>query len=47
MVREGVVNRDFSTLDELEQSVCTRRQRISSVPEQVTALTNYHWLLTT
>lgn len=46
MVREGVANRDFSTLDELEQSVCIRCQRISAVPEQVTALTNYHWLPT-
>ena len=47
MVREGVANRDFSTLDGLEQSVCTRCQKISAVPEQVTALTNYHWLPTT
>jgi len=27
MVREGVANRDFSTLDGLEQSVCTRCQK--------------------
>ena len=46
MVREGVANRDFSTLDELEQSVCTRCQNISAMPEQVMALTNYHWLPT-
>jgi len=45
-VREGVANRDFSTLDELEQTVCTRCQKISAAPEQVTALTNYHWLPT-
>jgi transposase len=47
MVREGIANHDFSTLDGLEQSVCTRCQRISAAPEQVTALTNYHWLPTT
>jgi transposase len=47
MVREGIANQDFSTLDGLEQSVCTRCQRISAAPEQVTALTNYHWLPTT
>lgn len=47
MVREGVANRDFSTLDGLEQSICTRCQKISAVPEQVTALTSYHWLPTT
>lgn len=47
MVREGVANRDFSTLDELEQNICTRCQKISAVPEQVTALTSYHWLPTT
>jgi len=45
-VREGVANRDFSTLDELEQTICTRCQKISAAPEQVTALTNYHWLPT-
>ncbi len=47
MVREGVANRDFSTLDALEHSVCTRCQKISAAPAQVTALTNYHWLPTT
>lgn len=46
LVREGVANRDFSTLDELEQTVCTRCQKISAAPAQVTALTNYHWLPT-
>ena len=46
LVREGVANRDFSTLDELEQAVCTRCQKINAAPEQVTALTNYHWLPT-
>ncbi len=46
MVREGVANRDFRTLDDLEQSVCSRCQKISAAPEQVTALTNYHWLPT-
>lgn len=46
IVREGVANRDFSTLDELEQSICTRCQKISAAPAQVTALTNYHWLPT-
>lgn len=46
LVREGVANRDFDSLDELEQSVCTRCQKISAAPKQVTALTNYHWLPT-
>ena len=44
LVREGVANRDFDSLDDLEQSVCTRCQNISAAPEQVTALTNYSWL---
>ena len=44
LVREGVANRDFDSLDELEQAVCTRCQTISAAPHQVTALTNYHWL---
>lgn len=44
LVREGVANRDFDSLDELEQTVCTRCQKISAAPAQVTALTNYHWL---
>ncbi len=44
LVRAGVANRDFDSPDELEQSVCTRCQKISAAPAQVTALTNYHWL---
>ncbi len=44
MVREEVANRDFATLNDLEQSVCARCQKISAAPSQVTALTNYHWL---
>jgi len=43
-VREGVANRSFDTLDMLEAAVCTRCQKISAAPQQVTALTNYHWL---
>lgn len=46
LVREGVANRDFDSLDELEQTVCTRCQQISLAPEQVTAVTNYRWLPT-
>lgn len=46
LVREGVANRDFSTLDELEHALCTRCQKISLAPAHVTALTNYHWLPT-
>lgn len=46
LVREGVANRDFDSLDQLEQTVCTRCQKISAAPAQVTALTNYHWLPT-
>ena len=45
-VKEGVANRSFETLDELEATVCARCQKISAAPEQVAALTNYHWLPT-
>ena len=45
-VKEGVANRSFDTLAELEAVVCVRCQKISAAPEQVTALTNYHWLPT-
>lgn len=46
VVKEGVANRSFDTLDEMEATVCARCQKISAAPEQVTALTNYHWLPT-
>jgi transposase len=45
-VKEGVANRSFDTLAELEAVVCVRCQKISAAPEQVAALTNYHWLPT-
>jgi len=41
LVKEGIANRTHSTLEMLEQQVCTRCQRISAA--QVAALTNYHW----
>ncbi len=41
LVKEGVANEAHSTLDELEQKVCSRCQKISA--EEVSALTNYHW----
>lgn len=44
VVKEGIANRSFETLDELEATVCARCQKISATPEQVGALTNYHWL---
>jgi hypothetical protein len=46
VVKEGVANRSFETLDEMEATVCARCQKISAAPEQVAALTNYHWLPT-
>ncbi len=44
VVKEGVANRSFDTLNVLEEAVCSRCQKISAAPEQVMALTNYHWL---
>lgn len=41
LVKEGVANQAHDTLDELEQKVCSRCQKISA--EEVSALTNYHW----
>ncbi|PYS87964.1 MAG: IS630 family transposase, partial [Acidobacteria bacterium] len=41
LVKEGVANQAHDTLDELEQKVCSRCQKISA--EQISALTNYHW----
>lgn len=41
LVKEGVANRAHESLDELEQKVCSRCQKISA--EQISALTNYHW----
>ena len=41
LVKESIANRTHSTLERLEQEVCTRCQRISAA--EVAALTNYHW----
>jgi transposase len=41
LVKEGVANQAHDTLDELEQKVCSRCQKISA--EEVSALTSYHW----
>jgi transposase len=41
LVKEGVANQAHDTLDQLEQQVCSRCQKISA--EEVSALTNYYW----
>lgn len=41
LVKEGVANRAHESLDELEQKVCLRCQKISA--EEVSARTKYHW----
>ena len=41
LVKEGVANQAHDTLDELEQQVCSRCQKINA--EQISAVTNYHW----
>jgi transposase len=41
LVKEGVANRTHDNVGALEETVCTRCQRITTA--QVAALTNYHW----
>jgi transposase len=41
LVKEGVANRAHESLDELEQKVCTRCQKIKAA--EVSARTKYHW----
>lgn len=41
LVKEGVANRAHESLDELEQKVCSRCQKISAA--DISARTNYHW----
>jgi transposase len=41
LVKEGVANQSHSSLDELEQKVCSRCQKIKA--EDVSARTKYHW----
>jgi transposase len=41
LVKEGVANQSDSSLDELEQRVCARCQKIKA--EDVSARTKYHW----
>ena len=41
LVKEGVANRAPESLDELEQKVCSRCQKIKAV--EVSARTKYHW----
>lgn len=41
LVKEGVANRAHSSLDELEQKVCARCQKIKA--KDVSARTKYHW----
>lgn len=45
LVKEGVANRPHESIAALEETVCTRCQRITAA--QVTALTSYHWWPTT
>jgi transposase len=41
LVKEGVANRAHESLDELEQKVCSRCQKVSAA--EVSARTKYHW----
>jgi transposase len=41
LVKEGVANRAHESMEELEQKVCSRCQKISAA--EVSARTNYHW----
>ena len=41
LVKEGVANQAHESMDELEQKVCLRCQKISAA--EVSARTNYHW----
>jgi len=41
LVKEGVANRAHESLDELEQKVCARCQKIKAA--EVSARTKYHW----
>jgi transposase len=41
LVKEGVANRAHESMNELEQKVCARCQKISAA--EVSARTNYHW----
>jgi len=41
LVKEGIANRAHESLDELEQQVCLRCQKISAA--EISARTNYHW----
>lgn len=40
---EPLVNKSFSSLDELEEILCKRCQILSQLPSQIQAVTNYHW----
>ena len=40
---EGIINRSFKNLDELEELVYHQCRSILSQPELVNGLTNYHW----
>ncbi len=41
LVKEGIANRAHESLEELEQKVCLRCQKIKAA--EVSARTNYHW----
>ena len=41
LVKEGVANRAHESLDELEQKVCSRCQKISAA--EISARASYHW----
>jgi transposase len=41
LVKEGIANRTYESLDELEQQLCSRCQKISAA--EISARTSYHW----
>lgn len=40
---EPLVNRSFESLDELEETLASRCRILSTMTEEISALTNYHW----
>ena len=43
MADEPLVNRSFETIDELEDMLCDRCVTLSSMTDEIRALTYYHW----
>ncbi len=44
LVREGVANRAFPTMQALQAQLVERCLQLRQVPAQIRALTRYHWL---